>query len=380
MDEHTPSNTTRKTPGPAFFMAALFVYLCVVHGLSLLSVPSPAVSPPFVDVKAIPNIVETYLNGFFGLLGSSPRLIQGLAVLSLFGCMITLFNLTRRVAKGPVWLGSLAAAVFMAHPVKTEVMFSAYGLFELVGALLALLTMLAYLRLRESPDWTRVIVALACFALATLPFSVNATLFGVLIMLEFFPGTPETRQWGRLVPFLAVALLANGIHLEILYAGMPDFGANIAPLLLLIYPIGLLPDTLAQLQATPLLAWVWALLALALLLVSMVWVRNGAYRVAMLALLSYRFYPSADTIDFTSLAGGGQLLVPLALGCIALAGFCRWLLQFEAWGKPIIALTTMLCIVLFTLQFQANRAFPGLVKTPEPTPVGAAGTGEGGGV
>ena len=357
MDEHTPSNTTRKPPGPAFFMAALFVYLCVVHGLSLLSIPSPAASTPFDGVKAIPDGVEASLNVFFGILGHSPRLIQGLAVLTLYGCMITLFNLTRRLVKGPVWLGSLAAAVFMAHPVKTEVMFSAYGLFELVGALLALLTLLAYLRLIESPSGARILVALACFTMATLPFSVNATLFGVLIMLEFFPGTPETRHWGRLVPFLVVALLANSIHRETLYTGMPDFRANIAPLLLLIYPIGLLPDTLAQLQAAPLLAWAWALLVLLLLLGSMVWVGNGGYRVALLALLSYRFYPGADIIDLVSLEGGGQLLVPLALACVAMAGFCRWLLHFEVWGKPAIALTTMLCIVLFTLQFQANRAY-----------------------
>lgn len=380
MDEHNPSNTTRKTPGPAFFMAALFVYLCVVHGLSLLTTSSSAINGTLVAVEAIPDGVEAFLNGFLGYLGQSPRLIQGLAVLTLYGCMITLFNLTRRVVKGPVWLGSLAAAVLMAHPVKTEVLFSAFGLFELAGALFALLTLLAYLRLIESPDWARFIVALICFALATLPFSVNATLFGILIMLEFYPGTPETRRWGRLVPFLVVALIANGIHLETLYTGMPDFQGNFAPMLLLIYPIGLLPDTLAQLQAAPLLAWVWAVLALALLMGSMIWVRNGAYRVALLALLSYRFYPSADTIDLVSLAGGGQLLIPLALACVALAGFCRWLLQFEAWGKPTIALTTMLCIVFFILQFQANRAFPGLVKTPAPTSVERAVIEGGGGV
>ncbi len=379
MDEHTPSNTTRKSPGPAFFMAALFVYLCIVHGLSLLTMPSPDVSAPFVNVNAIPDGIETVLNRFFGFLAYSPRLIQGLAVVTLYGCMVTLFHLTRRVVKGPVWLGSLSAAVFMAHPVKTEVLFSAYGLFSLVGALLALLTLLSYLRLMESSSGTRFILALICFSLATFPFSVNATLFGVLIMLEFFPGTPETRRWGRPVPFLVVALLANGVHLETLYAGMPDFKANLAPLLLLVYPIGLLPDTLAQLQDSPVLAWFWSLMALLLLVASMVWVRNGAYRVALLALISYRFYPGADAIDLASLSGGGQLLIPLALACIALAGFCRWLLQFEVWGKPAIALTTMLCIVLFTLQFQANRAFLGVAQAPSPSSVeNASGEGESG--
>ena len=54
-----------------------------------------------------------------------------------------------------------------------------------------------------------------------------------------------------------------------------------------------------------------------------------------------------------------------------MAGFCRWLLGFEVWGKPAIALTTMLCIVLFTLQFQANRAYvnPANGKTSGPDAV-----------
>lgn len=358
MDENSPKNKTRKTPGPTFFLVALFVYLCVVQGLSLWSLGPNHTVPASSESALLPHATMASFYQFLAWMGQSSIAHYGTAMALLYGCMICLFHLTRRLAKGPVWLGSLAAAVFMAHPAKTEVFFSAMGLYYLASALLALLSLLTYLRFAETQAPTRYLVALCCFAVASFPFPINATLFGVLVMLEFYPGTAETRRWVRLVPFLVVTIIANGLHLESLYAHMPDFAENFRPLLLLIYPIGLLPETVAKLHAAAPLAWCWCIGVIFVLVISMVVVRNGAYRVCVLALLSFRFYPGTESIDLVSMSGGGQLLVPIALGCIAFAGFCKWLMQFEDWGRPTVALTTMLCIVLFVLQFQANRAWP----------------------
>ena len=357
MDEHSPKNTTRKTPGPTFFLVALFVYLCVVQGVSLWSVGPEAQLPAHPVDELLPRSTVAFFYGYLDEVGQGSFGHYGMALALLYGCMVCLFYLTRRLAKGPVWLGSLAAAVFMAHPAKTEVLFGTVGLYHLASALMALVALLTYLRLADAPDALRYGVALGCFAVASFPFPINATLFGVLVMLEFYPGNAETRRWGRLVPFLAVTIAANGFHFKALHAHIPDVAENFAPLLLLLYPIGLLPETLAALQAAPLLAWCWGFAALFLLVVSMIVVRNGAYRVCVLALLSLRFYPGTESIDIVSMSGGGQLLVPIALGCIALAGFCRWLMQFEEWGRSTVALTTMLCVALFVLQFQANRAW-----------------------
>ena len=376
MDEHSTTNKTRKTPGPAFLMAALFVYLCVVHAASLLGAgPQPAV-PAITEGDHLPRLAGEILNRLLDRSGHSPLALQSAALAVLYACMICIFHLTRRVVRGPIWLGSLAAAVFMAHPAKTEVLFSAPGLYHLLATLMALLALLAYLRLSEVRSVWRYSIALSCFAAASLPFPCNATLFGVLVLFEFYPGTPESRRWLRLLPFLSVTIVANGLHVEVLYARMPDLAENFAPLLLLIYPIGLLPSTVSDLQAVPLLPWFWGLLAMGLLVTSMVVVRNGAYRVCVLALLFFRFYPGTEAIDLSDLDGGGQLLLPIAFGCIALAGFCRWLMQFEAWGHPTVALTTMFCIVLFFLQFQANRAYVKAALSPE-SPVTSAEAPEG---
>lgn len=356
MDEHSPPNTTRKSPGPTFFLVALFVYLCVVQGASLWGSGSNVLVSAFPTDDLLPRATMRFFYGYLNLVGHGSFGHLGIALALLYACMVALFCLTRRLVKGPVWLGSLAAAIFMAHPAKTEVFFDVVGLYHLASALVALLALLSYLRLAETPGPIRFFIALGCFAFASFPFPINATLFGVLVMLEFYPGTAETRRWVRLVPFLAVTVIANGLHMETLYAHMPDLSENLAPLLLLLYPIGLLPETLGELQAAPVLTWCWGIGAFVLLVISLVMVRNGAYRVCMLALISFRFYPGTESIDLVSMSGGSQLLVPIALACIALAGFCRWLMKFEDWGQPTVALTTMLCIVLFVLQFQANRA------------------------
>lgn len=356
MDEPSTTNKKRKAPGPAFFLAALFVYLCVVHGVSLLSTGPRGPVAALSGESGMPQILVAVLNGFLEKTGYSPAIFSSFALALLYACMICIFQITRHLVKGPVWLGSLAAAVFMAHPAKTEVLFSAVGLIQLLSALSALLSIWTCLRLLESRSIARYLIALMLFAVASFPFPANATLFGLVLMLEFYPGTPETRRWSRLVPFLLITIVANGLHLNVLYSRSPDLAENFAPLLLLIYPIGLLPSTVVALQTAPLISWGWGLLAAVLVVTSMVYVRNGAYRVCVLALLAFRFYPGALPIDLSTLNGAGQLLVPIAFGAVALAGFCRWSMQFEAWGRTTVAWTTMLCIVLFVLQFQANRA------------------------
>lgn len=357
MDEPTPTNIKRKTPGPAFFMAALFVYLCLVQGASLLSIgPQPAMAPLAEDLPGSALLADG-INGFLAFVGYSPRLLQFADLALLYGCMISIFHLTQHLTKGPVWLGSLAAAVFMAHPAKTEVFFGAEGLVHLLAAFSALLSLLTFLRAMEKPCAVRHGLALALFSIATIPFVSNLPLLIVLVLVDGLSGTPSPRRWYRLAPFIAVALIACVLHRDVFNAPMPDLAGSFAPLLLLIYPIGLLPETLTELQATPLWAWGWALLGATFVVVSLVFIRNGGFRISLLALLCYRLAPGLEAIDLASLAGGGQLLLPIALGAVALAGFCRWLMTDEIWGKPTVALTTMLCLVLFILQFQANRAY-----------------------
>lgn len=355
MEEETATTPTRKPPGPIFFMGAMAVYLLLVHGTSLLSAGLPGTVPPLGEHPEIPGYLRVLLEGLAETLGHSRAAFACLGLVLLYACMLGLFQLTRHLVKGPVWLGSLAATSFMAHPVKTEVLFTALGPYYLLSALFAILTVLGYVLLIESPNVPRYLAALALFACAAFPFAINGGLFGVLFLLEFYPARPETRRWHRLVPFLGVAMFANWFHMETLYIRLPAIADVVAPLLLLIYPIGLLPETLAHLAAFPAMAWLWGAFALALVALAFAGIKNGAFRVCLLALLMFRYFPGAHPIDFTTLDGGAQLIFPLALGCVALAALSRWLMRYEAWGRPTVTLTTMLCVVLFVLQFQANR-------------------------
>lgn len=356
MEDLTPTTPTRNPPGPTFFLGAMAVYLLLVHGLGLFSISRTGPVAPLGEHPEIPAYVRFCLTAFAEAIGHSPIILSGAGLLLLYACMVSLFQLTRRLVKGPVWLGSLAGTAFMAHPVKTEVLFDIVGIYYLAATLLALLAFLSYIYLLEHPDTKRYLLALAIFTTATIPFCINGGLFVSIFLLEFYPATQESRRWERLFPFLTVTMLANWFHKETLYANLPALDQMIAPVLLLIYPIGLLPETANYLHNTPLVAWGWGILAVACLALLFTLVKSGSFRVCLLALFVFRFFPGAESIDFTHLDGGAQLLFPLAMGCVALAGFSRWLMRFEAWRKPTVALTTMLCVVLFILQFQAIRA------------------------
>lgn len=331
------------------------LYLFLVQGLSLWG--AGGTLAPLGTHPEIPGFTMAMLARFYAMTGFGMAFHIAVMLVMLYASMAALFFLTKHVAKGPVWLGSLAGSAFMAHPIKTEIFFESLGLYYLAATLMALLSALLYVQTIARPGAVRYWAAVAVFTGATIPFTINAALFVVLFVLEFHPATPETRRWERLLPFAGVAILANGLHMDALYADLSTLPAVLAPLVLLIYPIGLLPETVDHLVAAPWIAWVWGGLGLALVGLLLLYVRNGAFRISVAALFLFRFFPGAEPVDLSSLDGGGQLLLPLALGCLALAGFSRWVMQQEDWGRPTVALTTMLCVVLFTLQFQANRAW-----------------------
>jgi len=372
MADETTTKAPRTPPGPGFFLGAMALYLFLVQGLSLWGAGTSGSLPPLGAHPELPGYTRTALEAFAAATGHSHAVHVLVALALLYACMVALFFLTRRFVKGPVWLGSLAGSAFMAHPVKTELFFETIGIYYLVSALLAILVIASYLRVIEQPSVPRYLTALALHALAVFPFTINAPLFGVIILLEFYPATPETRRWARLLPFLALTTAANGLHMDTLYAQFPSVDAMVAPLLLILYPIGLLPETAARFQENPWIGWGWGAFASVCAGLAFAKVKNGPFRLALIGVLAFRFFPGAEPIDFSTLDGGAQLLFPLALACVGLAGFSRWMMWQEAWGRPAVALTTMLCIVLFVLQFQANRA-RALIEAPVAADAAAQG-------
>ncbi|MCF6287523.1 MAG: hypothetical protein L3K26_20415 [Candidatus Hydrogenedentes bacterium] len=316
MDDNTDKKTPRKKPGTPLFMGAMAFYLLLVHGTSLLMTQAGTVQGPPLDCPDI----WPWLTGTLNSLGGASALSCALVALPLlYGCMVCVFLLTRQIVGGPPWLGSLAGTFLMAHPAKTEILFTPTGLFYCLATLAALAATLAYVRLCTQGCVGRYMIALACFVCATVPFAVNAALFGVLILIEFMVGDPEKRNWLRLLPFVLVTMLANWFHLDTIYAQMPTLATMFGPLLLVVYPIGLLPETVASLGFAPWQAWGWGVLVFVCVVASLYYIKSKPYRFAVIAIILFRFYPGALPIDYVTMDGGGQLFYPLALTGVALA-------------------------------------------------------------
>ncbi len=354
MDDTHDSQQARKKPGAGFFFVTMTFYLILVYGSSLIVLPNGGMTTRDFDYPAVWPWLSMWFDGF----ARSPIVeVAVLALPILFGCMALVFLLTRRLVGGPAWLGSLAGTFLMAHPVKTEVLFSATGIYYGMAAFMALATLLAYTRLRQEGGVAPYAIALLCFAVANGIFAVNAALLGVLILMEFFVGDSEERNWLRLLPFLGVTMVANWFHLDILYAQMPTLDSIVGPLLLVFYPIGLLPETVAHAEAHAWQGWAWGIGVMLVLGWALFKVKSAPFRFAVLAVLFFRVYPGALPINYVTLENAGQLFFPLAMCGVALAALSAWLMRFEAWGRPTVAITTILCLILFVLQFQANRAY-----------------------
>lgn len=353
MEEQRATTTPRRTPGPRFFMGALLVYLLVVHGASLSRGGLPNPAPVF------PSLLADHPAAFAALQPLLPLLNLGL----FYACMLALFQLTRRVVAGPAWLGSLAAAVFMAHPAKTEALFTLSGSAALVTTLLMALSVLFQCQEEESRSRARTLAGLLAFALATMLSPVAMALVPILIAFAW-GGAGGRASWLRMLPPLALGLVGAMLHQEVWAVYLHAMPAKLAGLLVLVYPIGLLPETASALAASPVASALWAVAAVVAVLALIYAVRSVPFSGALVAALLFRAAPGMDAVDLVTLDGGAQLLPSLASGCIALAAFTRWLMSFEAWGRPAVAITTMICAVLFVLQFQANRNYAARESLP----------------
>lgn len=354
MDDTHDSQQPRKKPGAGFFFVTMTFYLILIYGSSLIMLPNGGMTTRNFDYPAVWPWLAMWSET---LVDSTLWEVAGFGLVFLFGSMALVFLLTRRLVGGPAWLGSLAGTFLMAHPAKTEVLFSPNGMYYGMATFTTLLTLLMYAQVRQEGGVVPFAMALLFFSIATGVFALNAALFGVLILMELFVGDREARNWLRLLPFLGVTMVANWFHLDILYAQLPTLDAIVAPLLLVFYPIGLLPETVAHVDAHAWQGWVWGMGVMVLLVWVLFKVQSAPFRFAVLAVLFYRFFPGALPIDYVTQENAGQLFFPLAMCGVALAALSAWLMRFEAWGRPTVAITTILCLILFVLQFQANRAY-----------------------
>lgn len=139
------------------------------------------------------------------LWGENPLPYHITMLLGHAACTLLLFSLLRRLAVPGAWA---AAALWAIHPATVDTVAWLIELKNLLCLFFALLSIHAYLDFEEGKGRTRLVWALAAFALSFLSKSALVVLPAVLFLLR------PPRKWATLAPFLALAAICTAVTLR----------------------------------------------------------------------------------------------------------------------------------------------------------------------
>jgi hypothetical protein len=274
-------------------------------------------------------------------------------VLLLYFCMLLLYRLTIRVTGGPWWLGTLAAALFMANPSHSEAVLNLTGAADIVTGFLALAFATSYVENALAPKpWKMV---LACLAFAAVAFAEpeNASLIFVVALFELLSPTRAPKPLQRLALPTFIAASACALNPGVFSFTTLDPAGMFTPLYLVFYPLGFLPETARAFAERPYLGWVSAAVVVFILFLIYRKARRPAMLFGLLAAASVRIFHGAEFVDPVHMIGGGKLLVANAFFNIALVTLFHRVMDHRKWRKPIVTLTTLLCVVMFSLEIRS---------------------------
>lgn len=346
------SPRTATTPAPRrarnlarHFLVANAVYLCIVH-VWALGLPATA-----DDLRVLASGATLSARALHAVFGAYAPAYHLLAFALLYAAMAALFFLTRRLVRGPVWLGSLAMAVLMAHPLKNDAVLPLMSAVPLAFFTLALVSMACYVNARPGRVWLY-----AAALLAFLPLAATGRLLALgltPLLVEGVALSREERRWWRPLPFLVLAGGAAYAHGQ--FDSLARFSPSgmFAPLAFIAYPIGFLPETARMFHEQPWLGWAAALAAVVLLALLARAVCRRAFTFGLLAMAAVRLGAGAEIVDPYHLLGGGGLFLSIAFACIAFAAFWGRVMEHPKWGRAGVFLTTAVCLVLFGMQIRA---------------------------
>lgn len=333
------------------FLFTNLLYLVATHFLSLTLYP---VGPEFkILAGEEPGRLAAMAHGISRVFGDHLVAYHVLNLALLYACMVCILYLTRAVLQGPWWLGSLAAVLVMANPLKNSQVLMITAAPGLFAQFLALLTLTLYAQHTRGARAGLLFASYASLAAATLLDARAAALALVLVVFEIMIVPDGRKRFLRLLPFILVVAWES----RSMFAGVVDFFINPAPvataLWLPFYPIGLLPETVARIDQFT-LGW-WCVLGIVMFVLHRVYRWSGHRLIPAMTLsaLLLGIAGSAHVAPPTYMQTQGFMLVTMALLAIAVAAVCQRVLAHPKWRIYVVHLTTMLCLLLFALQISS---------------------------
>jgi hypothetical protein len=268
----------------------------------------------------------------------------------LYACMIALYRFTALTVKGPAWLGIFAANLFMANPLHTESVLNLSGIGDLLPTLLALLALVAYAEHVERPNSSRLFIAFALLAGATLPYKTHAYLPVVFLLYEgLVTGSHRRSRW-RIGLGALLLMVSLALHGKALAAADYDLAAMAVPLYFTIYCIGFLPENVLLWINQPWIGWLAASACIVVLGFIHRRARRPVFMFALLAMATLRLAPSDRAVDPVHLIGGGQLLLAQALFMVAVAALYLRIMEHPKWCTPFVLSSISVSIIFFAME------------------------------
>ncbi|MCC6696524.1 MAG: hypothetical protein IT365_12905 [Candidatus Hydrogenedentes bacterium] len=335
---------------------SMLVYLLAVYTWGLFAYPMgrdfDVLATGAADYPAIARSVFQAEVAVFGTWLPGYHLVN---MLLLYACMLCIYHFTNMTLRGLWWFGTLAACMFMANPVHTEAILNICGVLDIIPCLLALLALTAYAWLAKDSKTWKLFVFLALLALATLTFPENAYLWLVLALYEVLAVPTGKHSMPRLGLSLLVGVVSVAANWATLSSGPYHLADMFVPLYFLFYPLGFLPESVANFRAHPWLGWLAAAAVAFILFLIYRKARRPVILFALLSMLVLRLAPAERPVDPVSLVGGGQLLLPNVLFVLGLVALFFRIMQHPKWRISMIGITTSIVIVLFAMQWSSVR-------------------------
>jgi hypothetical protein len=272
----------------------------------------------------------------------------------LFACMICLYKLTNRALRGPMWLGTLSATLFMAHPVHAEAVLNLCGFADLVPALAGLLSLSLYAEHAHRPRLGKALICAALFALASMGYRENAYLFVVVLLYTWLVLASERRPSILAVTITVIGVVSMCVHRSDLFTFSPNAATLFAPLYFLFYPLGYLPETARTFHEHAWTGWLAAAGTLIVLAIVCLRARSRIIVFGVLAIVALRLVPSLRSVDPVHLVGGGQLVLENALFNVGLVALFNRIMDAPKWRAAVVGGTSILCMAFFAMQVQVN--------------------------